>query len=301
MQKIFRLTCVTKNGTNPAYEGARIGARRVAEANGCEITHLFPTVPDDIDEQRTLIEQALGEKPDAILIAPTHPTALNPTLNKIVEAGIPLAFMVSQAEGVDAGTFVTSDNYALGREIAEYLIGHLNNHGDLVVIEGSPNSPTSPPRTDGFMDAIKAHPRVNLVARDYGNYQRADAHKAMSEILAKVPNVDGILSANDFMGMGIIDALEEAHRSAVLIGVNAMPGAIQAIKDGKMLATAAYDAMKMSCIATEAAIRMLKGETVPKLIELPVEIVDAENCALWDLPYEERPLPDWEAATSKAD
>ncbi|SDJ24935.1 hypothetical protein [Aliiruegeria lutimaris] len=41
------IICITKNGTNPAYEGARIGARRVAEAAGYEMTSLYPERPDD--------------------------------------------------------------------------------------------------------------------------------------------------------------------------------------------------------------------------------------------------------------
>ena len=52
--------------------------------------------------------------------------------------------------------------------------------------------------------------------------------------------------------------------------------------------------MKMSCIATEAAIRHLRGEAVPAEIELPVQIVDASNFQPWDRPVEERECPRWE-------
>lgn len=53
-----------------------------------------------------------------------------------------------------------------------------------------------------------------------------------------------------------------------------MPDAIVAIKSGKLLATASFDAMKMACLAAEAAVRYLRGEQVPREIMLPVEIVD---------------------------
>jgi ribose transport system substrate-binding protein len=52
--------------------------------------------------------------------------------------------------------------------------------------------------------------------------------------------------------------------------------------------------MKMSCVATEAAVRYLRGEIVPEEILLPVQIVDASNCAAWDVPFEARPTPDWD-------
>jgi ribose transport system substrate-binding protein len=47
----------------------------------------------------------------------------------------------------------------------------------------------------------------------------------------------------------------------------------------------------MAALATECAVRHLRGEAVPEKIELPVEIVDRRNCHLWDLPFEQRPLP----------
>jgi ribose transport system substrate-binding protein len=48
--------------------------------------------------------------------------------------------------------------------------------------------------------------------------------------------------------------------------------------------------MQMAYLATECAVRHLRGEPVPQSIELPVQIVDRANCHLWDLPYEERPV-----------
>ena len=46
-------------------------------------------------------------------------------------------------------------------------------------------------------------------------------------------------------------------------------------------------------LGVEAAVRVLRGETVPRLLMLPVEVVDRSNCAAWDKPYAERALPEW--------
>jgi ribose transport system substrate-binding protein len=80
------------------------------------------------------------------------------------------------------------------------------------------------------------------------------------------------------------------------VGVNAIPDAIAAIKSGKLLATVDFDAMAFSSIATEAAIRHLRGERVPAEIILPVRIVDATNYLPWDRPLEARECPRWEDA-----
>lgn len=96
------------------------------------------------------------------------------------------------------------------------------------------------------------------------------------------------------MAMGVIEAMAGAGCNAPIVGINAMPDAIAAIEQGSLLATSAFDAMHMACVATEAVIRLLSGEHVPKVIELPVEIVDAANRASWALPYAERPLHQWD-------
>ena len=74
---------------------------------------------------------------------------------------------------------------------------------------------------------------------------------------------------------------------------------IAAIKAGKLLATASFDAMKMACLAAEAAIRHLDGDRIPREIQLPVEIVTRANCHAWDMPFEARNLPVWNDAVQQ--
>ena len=272
-----------------------MGASRVAQRLGGSVRNVYPQVPDDVAQQRALIEAAVAERPDAIVLAPVHPTALDAALRRVVEAGIPLVYMVSSSPAVPAHSFVTADNRALALAVARRLIAHLGRRGNLVLMEGHPDSPTSAPRTEGFLAAAAEHSGIRIVARARGDYQRDTARDAMAGILRREPEIAGVLAANDYMALGVLEALDAAGRSATLVGVNAMPDAIRAIRAGRLLATAAYDAMQMACIATEAAVRLLSGMPVPGEIVLPAEIVDASNCAAWDLPYDQRPLPDWNA------
>ena len=64
-----------------------------------------------------------------------------------------------------------------------------------------------------------------------------------------------------------------------------------------MLATVNFDAMAMSAIATEAAVRHLRGEAVPREIILPVQIVDGANFAKWNAPFQARTCPAWHEVT----
>jgi ribose transport system substrate-binding protein len=283
----------TKNRTNPAYEAARLGADRTAARNGARILHFVPDKPDDIEQQVALVGQAVAARPDAAVFVPVHLTALNASVSKLNAAGIPVVNYLNRLTEGRFVSFVGSDDYQLGRDIAAYLFRHLGGRGDVVMMEGVPGAVTSRERVRGFHDAARQFPGIRIVAARAGDYQEATARQVMTELLRELPRIDGVLSANDVMSLGILSALEAAGRSAPVIGVNALPEAIDAIKAGKLLATVDFDALKISCIATEAAIRHLRGEPVPGEIILPVSIVDRANYQPWDKPLEQRECPRW--------
>ena len=95
------------------------------------------------------------------------------------------------------------------------------------------------------------------------------------------------------MALGAIDAMRETGRMVPIVGVNATPEGVAAIRAGDLLASASFDAMKIACLGVEAAVRVLSGKRIPAQILLPVEIVDRSNCAAWELPYTQRVLPCW--------
>ena len=289
----IKLAVFTKNRSNPAYAAARLGADRAAARLGAHAAHYVPQEPDDPAEQSALIEQALAERPDAMVLVPVHPTAVNAAIRKVNAAGIPLVACINRLTEGRCVSFVGSEDYPLALGIARYLFERLGGKGDVVIIEGPPESVTSIARVRAFRDAVAAYPGIRIAGACNGRYLLDPAREAMVTMLAELPRIDAILAANDIMAIGAIEALRTAKRHALLVGVNAIPQAIAAIRRGDMIATADFNAMNMASLAAECAIRHLRGESVPTEIILPVQIVDAANCSVWDQPYEDRECPSW--------
>lgn len=290
-----KIAVFTKNRTNPAYEAARLGADRAARALGAQTLHFVPDKGDDPDEQRALIDEALALPPDAIVFAPVHATRVNEAIGRIHAAGVPLFGFVNPSPGGRCISYVGSNDYSLGFALAQYLYRHLEGRGPVLIVSGPVASVTSIERVRAFADAAKLHPGISIAGTCVGDYRRDTARDDVARWLAAGGNFAGCLAANDIMAVGVIDALRETGRNAghkaAVAGVNAIPEAIAAIRRGEMLATVDFNAMRMAYLATECAVRHLRGEQVPANIELPAEIVDRRNCDLWDLPYEERPIP----------
>ncbi len=292
-----RIAVFTKNRTNPAYAAARLGADRTAARLGATTTHYVPEVADSAPEQIALIERAVTEKPDAAVFVPAHETAVNNAILRFDAANIPLFNIITPTTAGRRVTFVGSDDRALANKVARYLFDRMGKSGTIIIVEGAPSSATSRERLLGFQDALTDHAAITVRNSLHGEYQRDVARDMFLAAREQWPGTDAVLCANDAMALGVLDALAHAKSELrpLLVGVNAIPEAVAAIASGQMLATANFDAMAMSEIATEAAVRHLRGERVPPQIMLPVQVVDAGNCATWNTPFEARPSPKWDA------
>ena len=288
----MRLAVFTKNYSNPAYAAARLGAERAAALSGDEVLHFVPVQGDDPVQQSQLIDDALAlvPRPDAFVFSPVHPSKVNAAIGRVVAAGIPMVGFVNPIEAAPMVGYVSSNDYELACSIAQYLFGYLQGQGQVLVVTGPEDSYTSQERLRGFQDTARAWPGITLAGQLAGDYVREVARDRSADWLSHHNTPEAVLAANDIMAIGVLDALDAAGKKAAVVGVNAIPQAIRAIAEGRMLATADFNAMQMAYLASECAARYLRGQAIPTSIELPVQIVDRRNCAQWDLPYEQRPV-----------
>jgi ribose transport system substrate-binding protein len=283
----------TKNTTNPAYENFRLGADKAAAAMGARTRHYVPNKPDNVDEQKALVAQALHDKPDLVLFVPVDDVAMVEPLRKITEAGIAVVTAVSQISG-EVVTFVGSDDVEVGYKEARALFERLDGKGKVVVIEGIPSSPTSRDRGRGFARALKEFPGIQLLESGVGNYARTDARAVMTAMLKKYPQIDGVIAANDAMALGVLDVMRDAGRTARVVGANGILEAVKQIDAGTLLASVDFNTFKIACIAVEAALRSRAGESVPPKITLAADLIDKSNDMAWLVPAGERACPQWD-------
>ena len=286
----------TKNRTNPAYEAFRIAADQIARSTGARVLHFVPKQPDNIDEQKAMVEQVLKDRPDAVIFIPVDDVAMIEPVKKLNEAGIPVILVSNPLPGSFV-TYVGADDFEIGYREARYLFEHLGGKGKIVIIEGTPAAPTNRERVRGYRRALAEFPGVELLGSGVGNYQQPDAKQVMEKLLAEHPQIDAVLSANDSMALGVLDALKAANRTSIVIGVNGILPAVKQIEIGAILATVDFNMFKIGCTATRAAVRYLKHETLPEKIILPAEVIDKTNYKAWLVPVDQRFCPEWNDVT----
>jgi ribose transport system substrate-binding protein len=267
----------TKNNTNPFSQAIRVGSNAAATALGIKVVHYVPTTPDNAVEQTKLVEDAIRNKPDAIVFDPVDVEKLVPAIEKMNAAEIPVTEVTDRSVGGKFVSRVLPDDYQIGLSVARRLLKEMDGKGNVVILEGIAGNTTNTERLKGFNDAIKEAPGVKLLSSKTGKYQRKPAQDVMEAWIKIYPQIDGVLAANDSMAAAVAETLEKRGRKALIVGINGSKEAVDLIKSGKMLATGEFNGFVLGCLSTELAARNLRKQPVPQEIVLKPAIYDKTN------------------------
>jgi ribose transport system substrate-binding protein len=281
----------TKNQGSPIFAALRAGAAVAAKNLGVQVVNYVPSTADSVSEQNKLVDDAIKDKPDAIVFVPVKFTEADSAVKKINAAQIPLVNANEPLVNASIVGYVGTNDVSLARETGRYLLKALNGSGSVVILDGPDANFTAQGRGQGFRDVIKEFPDVKLLDGKPANYQRAEGKKVVAGFLNKFTHLDGILAGNDPMAMGAVDALKAANRKALVVGINASREVMDFIKSGDIVGSGDYDTFAQGCLAVEMAVRSIRKENVPRELILKPTVIDKTNDAPFDQPFEKRECP----------
>jgi ribose transport system substrate-binding protein len=99
MAEPMTIAVFTKNRTNPAYAAFRTGADQVARSVGARTLHFVPKNPDNVDEQKAMVEEVLRNKPDIVIFIPVDDVAMVDSVKKLNAAKIPIVLAANSLPG----------------------------------------------------------------------------------------------------------------------------------------------------------------------------------------------------------
>src|SRR5262245_5231806 len=190
----------------------------------------------DADSQAQQIEQAISQKPDALVVLPQDGAALTPVAQKAERAGIPVVNIDRLFTTPDAATAtILGDNYQIGVLAADYISEQLNCQGNVVEIQGLAGISVTTDRTKGFTDELKKvcpDGGIKIVASQPGDFNPDTGLRVMENILQAQPKIDAVYTHDDDMAQGVVQAIRNAGRQdeMFLTGVGGSEDAVQQIE-----------------------------------------------------------------------
>lgn len=254
---------------NPFFVSIREGIEEKAKEEGAEV--VISDAQNDSSVQSNQIEDLITQKVDLIIINPVDSTAISSSVQKANEANIPVICVDRGSEDGEVLSLVASNNVEGGKMAGEFILEKVGENAEVIQLEGIPGASSTRERGQGFEEATKD--KINLVASQPANFDRAEGLTVMENLLQAQPDVKAVFCQNDEMALGASEAIKASGKDIVIVGFDGNDDAVEAVKNGDLAATVAQQPKEMGKLAMENAINHLKGETIEEKIDSPLELV----------------------------
>ncbi len=227
-----------------------------------------------------MLQAAIDKKPSAICFAALDSKAAIPLLEKAKAANIPVIGFDSGVDSDIVKTTAATDNIAAAAAAADKMAALIGNEGEIAVIVHDQTSRTGIDRRDGFVNRIKEkYPNIKIVDIQYGGGDQLKSTDLAKAIIQARPNLKGFFGANEGSIIGVLNAVKETKKEGkiVVIGYDSGKQQIDAIKAGTEAGAITQDPIGIGYKCVEAAVKAVKGETLPKTIDTGFHWYDKTN------------------------
>ena len=223
------------------------------------------------------IEDMVDQGAQLLFLGPRAPAAVTPLIERLHRQGVRIVLLTRTINSDAYDTFISPNDAKIAGDAAAFLARHLNGQGRVLMLEGVPTATTAIHRKDGFMTEIAKHSGIT-VATKTANYSRADAIRVVEEALSENLQFDAIYAHNDAMAIGARIALKAAGidpASKPTVSIDYLPETREAIRNGEQLASFTYPTCGK--VGVRAALDLLNGKQVPRIINVPSQLVTRDN------------------------
>ena len=264
------------------WQTMRDGIQAEADKMGIKVDIYAANTEDDVEGQVTLLENAISTGYKAIGVAPISDVNLNNAIADATSKGIKIV-NIDEKVNMDAlaelggacTAYVATDNVAVGKLGAEYLIEQIGGAGEVAIVEGKAGAVSGENRRDGAKAAFEAA-GLTIVESQPADWDRTKAYDVATNYITAHPDLKAIYCCNDTMAMGVQEAVEASGKDIKVCGTDGNDDAIQSVADGKLAATVAQDPAAVGAKGLQLMVEAVENDAAMEPgAEVPVYGIDA--------------------------
>lgn len=234
----------------------------------------------DDEGEIAIIENMIVQGVKAIAITPTSPNVKS-ALDKAVAAGIKVVLIDNDIPGWSGkSSLVATDNLAGGKLAGQWLADKLPAGAKIGILQGRLGNPSLDDRVKGFKEALGS--KATVVAEPATDCDQTKGLNAAQDLLTANPDVAAIYGACGPPIIGALQAIKAAGKKPgeiLVVGFDAAPDELVAIKAGEEAASVAQFPAKMGSLGIETAVAAARGQTVQPIVDTGTEMVTKDNAA----------------------
>ena len=257
------------------------GVKDQAAKVGADTFMLAPQSGSDIDGQMGMIQDVISQKVDAIILSTHDENAAAPLVKRAVDQGIVVVIVNSDIPNFPAAVHgVVGYSQRRGTyKAGMYVAGMFQGKAKVGVLEGLPGY-HSTERIGGYLDALSQFPGMEIVATLPTKWNVETGNSAMMDMLQAHPEIQVIVTANDYISIGAAKAAEALNRPDVAnFGNDGDTTGLEDIYNGRWTATVNTTPFVMGQVVMQVTYDCLNGKYPGGWVETPTVIVDKTNAA----------------------
>lgn len=252
---------------------------------------IFENARQKQENQIKVLRSFISQRVDYIIFSPIKEDGWDTVLQEAKEAEIPVIMIDRKVNVQDQSLYVTwigSDFIKEGRmagQALEQCLRRQNRQDEsihIVVLRGTDGSTATIGRTDGFNSVAMEHENWNILEQADGEFTTAKGQEVMEQMLHKYKDIDVVISQNDDMTFGALEAIRKAGKTTgedgdiIVISFDAVDNALELVEEGVI--TADIECNPNQGEYVEAVIRRLEADQpVAKMYFVPEAVYTAEN------------------------
>ena len=271
---------VSKGFQHQFWQAVKKGAEGKATDLGVTVNFEGPETEAQVDKQLEMLQAELDKHPNAVCFAALDSKAATPLLQKFKDQNIPV---IGFDSGVDSDIPVTTaatDNIKAAATAADKLAEAIGGSGKVGVIVHDQTSRTGIDRRDGFINEMKAkYPNIKIIGPQYGGGDQLKSTDLAKAMITANPDIKGFFGANEGSAIGVINAVKELKKDGAIkvVGYDSGKAQIDAINSGLMAGAITQNPVGIGEQCVDAAVKAIKGETLPKTIDTGFYWYDKTN------------------------
>lgn len=240
------------------------GMNAFAAANNIQL--LWNSAGGDVATQASQVDQLVNARVKAIIIVPVLADSLKPQLEEAKAAGIPvLAVNTTLSDTALITSSVLPDDVAAGAQEMQQMADKIGGKGNIVIIQGPLGSSPELNRTKGIESVLAKYPGIKVLAKDTADWKRDEAvNKVKNWISSFGSKLTGIVSENDDMALGAVQATKEANIKLPIVGIDGIQDGLAAVKSGEMIGSSLQHGRVELATGLAVAQKVACGEKVKK-------------------------------------
>jgi len=232
------------------------------------------------DTENSLIENAITNKYDAIIVQPNNGEAQRPYVEKAVAAGIVTITTNARISGIEGASSVDADPYLQAKVNADLAVEQVPQNANVVVLLGPPGNFHADQRQQSWQkEFFDKRPDVKVVGNEIANWNKDEAMTYMETWVQANDKIDAIIAMNDNMAAGAIEVVKDDPNfdNILAYGVDGTAEACLLIKEGLMTSTSLQSAYDLATSLLDTANKLLTGEETQIDVDIDCPLITQEN------------------------